>query len=275
VRSLYQRLHTPNNEIFLFTRISPCGAMLWVLLAAGFQPHAPPPTSLSDGSCAASRRHAHLHMDAAWKPTRKPYVPSWTKGGSNIYREQQSEYSEYAKQQSAASGGDSEATRDSQPLVEATDPKSNDRSPQDALLVAWADVIEQACAPVHYLCVSDVTDGHALEGATDGRALRADGRELHVLAVAPLFQSLSRPARQQVVNAALADAFKSGALHSLQVRCWTPDEWIEKGSPADLGAPCSYSSCSGRDGDVEMGQSLRLHGCSTGPSTVRRHDASA
>ena len=175
---------------------------------------------------------------AAWKPRRKPYIPSWSQGGgSNIYREQQSEYNAYAKQQE-------DATRDPAPTVSVS--------------TTWAHVIERACAPVHYLCVSDATDGHAAEGAEDGRALRADGRDLKVLVVSSRFSGMRGPARQQIVNAVLADSFKSGALHSLQMRCWTPEEWVAKGSPADLGAPCSYSST---DNAAVAGQSLKLPGC--------------
>ena len=44
----------------------------------------------------------------------------------------------------------------------------------------WAHELEEACAPLHYLCVTDVTDGHAIEGVKDGRALRADGRDIKV-----------------------------------------------------------------------------------------------
>ena len=37
---------------------------------------------------------------------------------------------------------------------------------------------------MHHLAVTDVTDGHAVEGVRDGRALHADGREILVLVVA-------------------------------------------------------------------------------------------
>ena len=37
---------------------------------------------------------------------------------------------------------------------------------------------------MHHLAVTDVTDGHAVQGKEDGRALRADGREVLILVVA-------------------------------------------------------------------------------------------
>jgi len=235
---------------------------------------------------------------AAWKPRRKPYVPSWTRGGSNIYREQQNEYTEYAKQHAPAPPaggkgkgfGGGEATRDPEPsYIDPKDPKAKQAAIHEAesfaeylakrsamaaaagesagattRTVAWAREIEQACAPVHYLCVSDVTDGHATEGAEDGRALSADGRDLKVLVVTDRFIRMSRRARQELVNGVLSDYMRTGAVHSVQMRCWAPQEWVDNGSPMDLGAPCSYSSTGGKQ-DVELGQSLGLPTCTTAP----------
>ena len=242
---------------------------LWLLTATGCHGFQLGTSMISPWSSAflvkcvpALRRRAQPLMDdAAWKPTRKPYIPSWTRGGSNIYREQQNEYNEYAKQQEAApgtsdSGGD-EATRDPDPCVGSpNDPTCK----QGAFAAALAPEIEQACAPVHYLCISDVTDGHAVEGAKDGRAMRADGRDMKVLIVSESFSRKSGPARQQVVNGVLADYIRSGALHSVSMRTWTPKEWLAKGSPVDLGARCSYAS---NRRDVEVGPSLRVQGCTT------------
>ena len=223
------------------------------------------------------RRQARTSMDdaAAWKPRRKPYIPSWTRGGSNVYRDQQSEYNEYAKQIESASGAGcsgEDATRDSEPLVASNDQAATQGASARlaaSLVAAWGNEIEQACAPVHYLCVSDVTDGHAVEGAKDGRAARADGRDLKVLIVSDRFSRESGPARQQVVNAVLYNYIKSGALHSVSMRCWTPAEWEAKGSPVDLGAPCFYVSTGNNlPHDVECGPSLPLPGCTTAPPDV-------
>ena len=126
----------------------------------------------------------------------------------------------------------------------------------------WAHELEVACTPLHYLCVTDVTDGHAVEGAKDGRALRADGRDIKVLIISTRFRGASVRERQEIVNAVLYQSIKSGALHSVQMRCWDPDEWAQKGLPVDLGAPCSYSSTGGNeDYALELGPQLVLPSC--------------
>ena len=100
-------------------------------------------------------------------------------------------------------------------------------------------------------------------------AARADGRDLKVLIVSDRFSRESGPARQQVVNAVLYNYIKSGALHSVSMRCWTPAEWEAKGSPVDLGAPCFYVSTGNNlPHDVECGPSLPLPGCTTAPPDV-------
>lgn len=135
--------------------------------------------------------------------------------------------------------------------------------PADSRYQECARQLERHCAPLHYLCVTDVTDGHAVEGAKDGRALRADGRDLKVLIVSTRFRDKSGLERQEVVNAVLYDYIRTGAIHSVQMRCWDPDEWVEKGAPVDLGAPCSFSSK--RDEVHEFGQSLALAACTAPP----------
>ena len=54
---------------------------------------------------------------------------------------------------------------------------------------------------MHHLAVTDVTDGHAVQGKEDGRALRADGREVLILVV--------------------ADRCASKVVTSKVVRCWS------------------------------------------------------
>lgn len=196
---------------------------------------------------------------AAWKPTRKPYVPTWMRSGGDVYGEMQKEYSAYADQQTAKDAG----------VGSSADDDAATRDPEEMMSIAssWAHAIELACGPVHYLCVADTTDGHAIEGAKVGRALHATGRELQVLVVSSRFCDMSRRERQQIINAVLSDDLKSGALHSVQMRCWAPDEWAEQGSPVDLGTPCSYSSTAGQgQGPLQLGQSLPLPSCSTPPS---------
>ena len=64
--------------------------------------------------------------------------------------------------------------------------------------------LQAALAPIHHLAVTDVTDGHAVEGVKDGRALRADGREILVLVVSARFDGMTPIDRQRAVNAVLA-----------------------------------------------------------------------
>ena len=186
--------------------------------------------------------------DAAWKPTRKPYKPSWMQGSGGVYREMQQEYSAYAAQQ--------DSTRDAAPTADSNE-TDRQASANDAVST-WVREVELAVAPVHYLCVSDVTDGHPADGARDGRALSAGGRELKVLIVASRFGGMRQRERQQIVNAVLSEHIASGALHSVQMRCWAPEEWEEKGSPVNLGHPCSFSSA-GKG--VLLGEPLPLPGC--------------
>ena len=137
---------------------------------------------------------------------------------------------------------------------------------------SWARELEQACGPVHYLCITDVTDGHAIEGAKDGRAIRADGRDLKVLIVSEIFQDKSARERQEVVNGVLYDYIKSGELHSVQMKCWAPAEWVSNGSPVDLGAPCSYSAATGHQDILELGQSLALPACTAPPPPPQQQE---
>ena len=65
------------------------------------------------------------------------------------------------------------------------------------LSTALTAALQQACAPVHHLCYADITDGHAVAGALDGRAIRADGRDVQALIVSPCFEGQSAVERQQ------------------------------------------------------------------------------
>jgi hypothetical protein len=115
---------------------------------------------------APSRCHSAAALRTTAVQCREPYVPSWAQGGSakkNVYAEQRTEYEEYAK---ALASKESMGTPPLPPSLEAIE-----------------DALRAALAPVHHLNVSDVTDGHAVEGVRDGRALRADGREILVLVV--------------------------------------------------------------------------------------------
>lgn len=120
-------------------------------------------------------------------------------------------------------------------------------------------------SPVAWLCISDVTDGHAVEGFRDGRALDADGREMLVLVVSERFQKKSPLQRHRMVNRVFQTDLESGSLHSVRMKCLTPDQWERRGRPPSFrpGAPCSagigrdagagapgdFDSTAGGDGD--------------------------
>ena len=91
--------------------------------------------------------------------------------------------------------------------------------------------LQAALAPIHHLAVTDVTDGHAVEGVKDGRALRADGREILVLVVSARFDGMTPIDRQRAVNAVLAEDLSTGRLHSVRMKCWTPAQWQRQGAP--------------------------------------------
>jgi len=103
---------------------------------------------------------------------------------------------------------------------------------------------DPSLSPITWLCISDVTDGHAIEGVKDGRALDADGREVLILVVSKQFESKSLIQRQRMINNVLFEDLKSGILHSVRMKCLTPDQWEKRGKPQVFrpGAPCSISN---------------------------------
>ena len=122
-----------------------CSAMLLAHLCQGFQ--------LVLGLPALRREHsvdtAILRTTAVqctepyvpYVPSREPYVPSWSQGGSakeNIYAEQRTEYEEYAKVLQAGGAGASGESEDS-PLA-----------PPSLEVIEGA--LRAALAPVHLRC---------------------------------------------------------------------------------------------------------------------------
>ena len=95
---------------------------------------------------------------------------------------------------------------------------------------AYRSALHEALQP-SWLAIADVSDGHAVEGAKDGRALSADGKDVVLLVVTSLFEERTPLERQRMVNDVLAEPLASGLIHSLQLRCWTPAQWQKKGSP--------------------------------------------
>ena len=125
----------------------------------------------------------------------------------------------------------------------------------------WLTELHTACAPVLYLCYADRTDGHAIAGALDGRAVRADGRDIQLLVVSSVFEGCSPLERQHKVNEVLSPHIVQGILHSVQVRCYTLSQWEKLGRPADIGTPCSVLSQSDPSVKDVAGDSLILQVC--------------
>ncbi|EOD35834.1 hypothetical protein EMIHUDRAFT_440839 [Emiliania huxleyi CCMP1516] len=130
------------------------------------------------------------------------------------------------------------------------------------------------------MCLQDVSDGHTRQGFADGRALDAEGLEILLLLVSSAFEDLAALQRQQApsclslchlwraalsrwtlrplsppghphppkqaVNDILGPDLRSGKIHSIQMRCWTPAQWQKKGRPTTLrsGVPCALIALS-------------------------------
>jgi acid stress-induced BolA-like protein IbaG/YrbA len=52
-----------------------------------------------------------------------------------------------------------------------------------------------------------------------------DGSHFDVTVVGELFEGKIRLARERLVNGALGDAFATGAIHAINMKCYTPAEW--------------------------------------------------
>lgn len=57
-----------------------------------------------------------------------------------------------------------------------------------------------------------------------------DGVHFEAIVVAEQFTGLSKVKQQQLVYQALHDAIRSGELHALALKTYTPTEWALKGS---------------------------------------------
>ena len=100
--------------------------------------------------------------------------------------------------------------------------------------------LKESFQPMTHCCLSDVTDGHTVEGAKDGRALVAGSREYLLLIVSDAFDKVKMVERHRRVNTVFKDYFISGKLHALQLRTWTKRQWEKKGSPTSVkdDTPC-------------------------------------
>ena len=137
----------------------------------------------------------------------------------------------------------------------------------DADAARLTAALREACAPVLHLCYADCTDGHAVEGAKDGRAILAEGRDIKALVVSSCFEGQDALQRQQLVNRVLGPHVISGRLHSVQMRCWTPAQWEKQGRPQNLGQPCFEEPGSPTLAPLsgDMGEPLALQSCTAGP----------
>ena len=98
-----------------------------------------------------------------------------------------------------------------------------------------------AFTPVTYVGITDVTDGHTVEGYKDGRALAAHGHELLLLLVTPVFDQVALLQRQRMIHNVLHGDLQTGHLHSIRMKCFTPAQWRQKGQPLSFHhppAPC-------------------------------------
>jgi len=56
---------------------------------------------------------------------------------------------------------------------------------------------------------------------------RGDSSRMEVTVVSPAFEGVSRVRKQQLVYAAIGELIKSGALHAVTIRAFTPAEHAE------------------------------------------------
>ena len=104
----------------------------------------------------------------------------------------------------------------------------------------YADSLQTLLGPMTHWALSDVSDGHVIEGAKNGRALSASGIELQCLVVSDAFEGVARVTRQQRVQSVFHGELQTGQVHALAMRCMTPDEWHKNGSPR------TYAEASGK-----------------------------
>lgn len=124
----------------------------------------------------------------------------------------------------------------------------------------YEQALRVSLKPSH-LCISDVSDGHTVQGVLDGRALHADGREILLLIVSEQFNTCSTLIeRQRLVNDVLAEDLLSGRLHSVRMKCWTKAQWGAKGEPLTFSedVPCSLSPKSVMGLPPVVDESMRL-----------------
>ena len=69
------------------------------------------------------------------------------------------------------------------------------------------------------------------EQITDCQAqVTIEGSHVHLVVVTPLFEGLSPVKKQQLVYGALSEPIASGAIHAVQMKTYTPQQWAELSS---------------------------------------------
>lgn len=72
------------------------------------------------------------------------------------------------------------------------------------------------------------------QSIADSRAvITGDGSKFEARVVSESFEGLSTLARHKLVYAVLDDHIRSGAIHALSIRAFTPAEWSAKGSSGE------------------------------------------
>jgi len=94
--------------------------------------------------------------------------------------------------------------------------------------LAWVEERLREAVPIEHLEITDVTNGHAVEGFFDGskRALDPTGLELQINVVSPAFEGRKLLDRQRLVADALEPELLSGKIHALpRMKAWTIAQW--------------------------------------------------
>jgi len=142
--------------------------------------------------------------------------------------------------------------------------------PAGSALAEYEARLRKALDPVLHVHISDVSDGHTVEGVKTGRALDADGRELTVLCVSSQFEGRSMFEQQQMVNEVLLPELKSGKIHSVHIECLTPQQWQGSGDAPVAPAAQVPVTPAPRVASNPSSQQSRLHAGLT--ALINRHD---
>ena len=60
--------------------------------------------------------------------------------------------------------------------------------------------------------------------------VQGEGNHFEILAVGEVFAGLRPVAKQQLVYAALGDQIADGSIHAVNIKTFTPEEWLAQGN---------------------------------------------